>query len=172
MNMYFRLTYIMIISFFRKKLNANKAQSELSFRVSPFDLDILGHMNNGRMLTLCDLGKTDLMVRLGMIKPQIKGQMLGVITHHDAKFIKSVYLFEKLILESKVYSWNEKAITVQHILKSKKRNSVVFECFSDCTFRKNGRIIHPNKVWDICKTERIHNSVNGWLDESSRNQVA
>lgn len=35
------------------------------FRVAPTDLDVLGHMNNGRYLTLLDLGRMDLMLRSG-----------------------------------------------------------------------------------------------------------
>ncbi len=35
------------------------------FRVAPTDLDLLGHMNNGKYLSLMDIGRLDLMVRSG-----------------------------------------------------------------------------------------------------------
>jgi YbgC/YbaW family acyl-CoA thioester hydrolase len=35
------------------------------FRVLPNDLDVLGHMNNGRYLTLLDVARIDLMTRSG-----------------------------------------------------------------------------------------------------------
>ncbi|MGO3152314.1 MAG: acyl-CoA thioesterase [Galactobacter sp.] len=36
------------------------------FRVAPLDLDQLGHMNNGRYLTILDLGRMDLMLTSGL----------------------------------------------------------------------------------------------------------
>lgn len=36
------------------------------FRVAPTDLDALGHMNNGKFLSIMDLGRLDLMVRSGL----------------------------------------------------------------------------------------------------------
>ena len=36
-----------------------------AFRVAPTDLDLLGHMNNGRYLTIMDLARLDLMTRSG-----------------------------------------------------------------------------------------------------------
>ena len=37
-----------------------------AFRVAPTDLDVLGHMNNGRYASLFDLGRFDLLVRTGI----------------------------------------------------------------------------------------------------------
>lgn len=40
-------------------------ESHLAMRVWPTDLDVQRHMNNGRYLSLMDLGRMDLLVRSG-----------------------------------------------------------------------------------------------------------
>ncbi len=45
------------------------ATSVLQLRVWPNDLDVNLHMNNGRYLTVMDLGRMDLLVRAGLWGP-------------------------------------------------------------------------------------------------------
>ncbi|MDC4227572.1 MAG: thioesterase family protein [Candidatus Manganitrophus sp.] len=62
MNLFIRLVAILIGSFFRPSLKPLDT-SVLTLRVWPTDLDINAHMNNGRFLTVMDLGRLDLIAR-------------------------------------------------------------------------------------------------------------
>ena len=56
MNLYFRLLLFMIRVRFRSRLGIWDT-SHVTFRVNPLDLDLQRHMNNGRYLSLMDLGR-------------------------------------------------------------------------------------------------------------------
>ena len=56
MNLYFRLLLFMLRVRRRSRLSIWDT-SHVTFRVNPADLDVQRHMNNGRYLTLMDLGQ-------------------------------------------------------------------------------------------------------------------
>lgn len=67
MNLIFRLIRVIVHAVFREKLGPFD-ESKVNFRVLPNDLDLNFHMNNGRYLTLMDLGRIDYFVRCGIAK--------------------------------------------------------------------------------------------------------
>src|SRR5438552_18715762 len=64
MNLYFRLL-ITILKALRAPRVTPGDTVELALRVLPTDLDLNGHMNNGRYLTLVDLGLVTVFIRSG-----------------------------------------------------------------------------------------------------------
>jgi hypothetical protein len=56
MNLWLRLFWLALALLWRRKLDPRHDVSRLTFRVLPTDLDLNGHMNNGRYLTIMDLG--------------------------------------------------------------------------------------------------------------------
>lgn len=62
MNLYLRVLWLFFRSRFRSRL-APQDTAVTPFRVWPSDLDTLGHMNNGKYLSIMDLGRMDLMLR-------------------------------------------------------------------------------------------------------------
>lgn len=65
MNLVFRSLGVALHALCGRPLSVS-GTSRISTRVWPGDLDINLHMNNGRYLSLCDLGKIDLMLRTGL----------------------------------------------------------------------------------------------------------
>ena len=67
MNLYLRLLLTIVRS---RRLPALDPWDTVStpMRVLPNDLDTLGHMNNGRYLTMLDLARTELMMRSGLYR--------------------------------------------------------------------------------------------------------
>lgn len=64
MNLLVRLALVLLGASRRGRLDLF-ALSDLPMRVWPTDLDVQMHMNNGRYLSLMDLGRIDLLVRSG-----------------------------------------------------------------------------------------------------------
>lgn len=64
MNLYLRMLALFVGQLRRPALSLWSV-ARTPFRVLPTDLDVLGHMNNGKYLTVMDLGRVDLMVRSG-----------------------------------------------------------------------------------------------------------
>ena len=80
------------------------------FHVLPTDLDVLGHMNNGVYFSLMDLGRIDLMIRPGAwAKLRAKGYY-PVMANETISFRKSLNLWTKFTLETKMAGYDEKAV--------------------------------------------------------------
>lgn len=84
--------------------------SVLHFRVWPNDLDFNLHMNNGRYLTLMDLGRMDLVTRLGMLPVMRRERWAPLLGNCTIRFRRSLAPFQKFCLRTRVVSWDDKWI--------------------------------------------------------------
>lgn len=71
MNLYFRLLWTVLRANFLRPIAMNE-RLERRFQVLPNDLDMNGHMNNGRYLTLLDLMIIEYFARVGFLKVLLK----------------------------------------------------------------------------------------------------
>ena len=65
MNLVFRLWWLRLRARRRGPLSVWDV-ARTPFRVLPTDLDLLFHMNNGKYLSILDLGRLDLLLRSGL----------------------------------------------------------------------------------------------------------
>lgn len=112
MNLLLRLIYVLIIGKFKPKLNIND-KSVLKLRVYPNDIDTNLHLNNGRYLTLMDLGRVDLMLRTPLMKIVKKQHWYPVVGGLNIKFLRSIQPFQKFEIHTQVVFWDEKWIFLQ-----------------------------------------------------------
>jgi acyl-CoA thioesterase FadM len=82
--------------------------STLRFRVWPLDLDANIHMNNGRYLSIMDLGRLDLMVRVGLIKTVLKKKWMPVLSAATIRYRIALNPFQKFTLQTRILWWDEK----------------------------------------------------------------
>lgn len=114
MNLYFRLLWLLITSRFRGRLAPPLGVSRLSFRVWPTDLDTNLHMNNGRYLTLADLGRTDLMVRTSLWRLVLKKGWMPVLSGSIIRYRRELRAFRRFSLESRILCWNDRNFVMEH----------------------------------------------------------
>jgi acyl-CoA thioesterase FadM len=91
------------------------------------DLDLNLHVNNGRYLTLADLGRMDWFVRTGCLRAARGRDWIPVIGDANARFIRQVGAFKRLRMETRLVGWNEKWAFLEHrmIEKSGKTACIV-----------------------------------------------
>lgn len=98
MNLYFRLLFLLI----KRKFHCPKMDifeaCRTRFRVWPNDLDINFHMNNGRYLTLMDLGRVDMMLKAGIFGKLINQGFYPVVVSQSIRFKKSLAPFQRFEL--------------------------------------------------------------------------
>ena len=82
-------------------------RSVIRLRVWPNDLDFNLHMNNGRYLTLMDLGRIDLMVRSGSLKVFRRRRWMPVVAAQTITFRRSLKLFQRFDLHTRVVCWDD-----------------------------------------------------------------
>ncbi|MBX3311906.1 MAG: acyl-CoA thioesterase [Microbacteriaceae bacterium] len=87
--------------------------SRVNFRVLPTDLDVLGHMNNGRFLTLMDLGRVAMMSQTGMWKRLRELDWYPVVVQQTITYRKSLNPWVKYQLETKFHGIDEKSVYLE-----------------------------------------------------------
>jgi acyl-CoA thioesterase FadM len=122
MNLWLRVLHLIIASFFRSKINPVKDVSRLKFRVWLHDLDTSLHMNNGRYWSLMDLGRADIMIRSGLWRPILTHGWVPVVSAGQIRFRREMRLFQPFILETRILTWSETHVVMEHRLVSRARD--------------------------------------------------
>lgn len=80
----------------------------------PTDIDILRHMNNGRYLSLFDLGRWDLLIRTGLFGAMKDQGWYAVVSSETITFRKSLQLWQRFEVQSRFIGHDEKALFMEH----------------------------------------------------------
>lgn len=129
----------------------------------PWDLDMWLELNNGRAMTLYDLGRSMTAQRVGLIKV-ITGQRWGLtMAGSTVRFRRRIRGFEKFEMRSRAVCWDEKFIYLEQSMW--KRNG---ECASHVLYRaavtnKEG-IVPPEQVLAHMKMPDARSpDMPGWI---------
>ena len=107
MNLYLRTFIVWLASYFRRRLGLLDT-SVLKLAILPNDLDIYGHLNNGRYLTLMDLGRMDIILRSELMKLTRKKRWMPIVGAVAMEYYKSFQLFQTFELKTRMLCWDEK----------------------------------------------------------------
>jgi acyl-CoA thioesterase FadM len=118
-NLILRLLWVSIAALFKPRIGLFDV-SEVPFRVLPTDLDINLHMNNARYLSLMDLGRTDLLIGIGMLGRVRRERWMPVVGSIDIKYRRPLHLFQRFALKTRLLCWDEKWIYMEQRLESAK----------------------------------------------------
>ena len=120
MNLIFRM--FLTIFFAKRALPLNPLDiSRVTMRVLPNDLDVQMHMNNGRFLSIMDLGRIDLMVRTGFWAVARKNGWFPLVGSVKIEYRRTLAVFEKFEMTSQIISWDDRWIFMeQHLISGGK----------------------------------------------------
>jgi acyl-CoA thioesterase FadM len=90
------------------------ATTRVSIRIWPNDLDANMHVNNGRYLTLADLGRMDWFVRTGVYATAKRQGVFPVVGDSLAKYRRELRLFQKVDLETRLVGWSGRWGFLEH----------------------------------------------------------
>ncbi len=144
MNLIFRLIFVLIKGVFGKKLNSPLEKSVITLRVLPNDLDFNFHMNNGRYLTIMDLGRFDLTIRGKFYRVIFKNKLLPVVASEMIRFKKSLKPFQKFSLETQMIGWDEKWFFIQQTFFSK--GEIIAEGIVKATLKNRKKPLSANQI--------------------------
>ena len=86
----------------------------IRLRTLPTDIDLLRHMNNGRYASLFDLGRFDLLIRTGIWDAMNEQGWYAVFASETVTFRKSLQLWQRFTVESRLYGHDDKAVYQIH----------------------------------------------------------
>ena len=112
----FRFIRVAVTSMFARRIDI-LGESVLELRVWPSDLDLNFHMNNGRYLSIGDLGRMDLLGRTGVLRIAIRRRWMPLIGGAQIRFRRSLAPFERFRLRSRVLCWDEKWVYIEHLFE-------------------------------------------------------
>jgi len=127
MNLYIRVLYVLIASFFKQKTQDMLQTFRLRLRVLPNDLDTNLHMNNGRYATIMDLGRFDMILRNGLAGLMMKQKSVPILSAMKIRYRIPLHAFEPFELETRVVCWDEKWVYMEQrfiIVKGPKKGAV------------------------------------------------
>ncbi|GAA1859156.1 acyl-CoA thioesterase [Microbacterium koreense] len=115
---------------------------KVTVRTLPTDIDLLGHMNNGRYGSLFDLGRFDLLIRTGLWDLAAKHGWYAVVASETITFRKSLNLWQRFTIESRLLGHDDKSTYLMH------RAVVDGELYTEMIvrarfLRRNGRGVVP-----------------------------
>lgn len=116
-NVWWRTLLVIIGARLRMRLGRSLAPSEVGrirLTTLPTDIDLLRHMNNGRYLSLFDLGRWDLLTRSGLIDAMRRRGWYAVVSSETVTFRKSLELWQQFTVESRFMGHDDKALYLEH----------------------------------------------------------
>jgi acyl-CoA thioesterase FadM len=117
MNLIFRLIAVLWGSLWTPK-RAPLDPSVLSFRVLPNDLDPNWHMNNGRYLTIMDLGRLDMTIHSGLMRAVLRNRWMPVLGAATIRYHRPLAPFQRYTLTTYIVAWDEKWIYMEQLFES------------------------------------------------------
>ena len=115
MNLWLRLLWLLLTARRRGPVSLPRESSTLNFRVWPHDLDLSFHLNNGRYLTLMDLGRLDTMVRSGLWREVMHHKWTPIASAITIRFQRELRPFQQFRLDTKLLCWDANLVVMEQI---------------------------------------------------------
>lgn len=113
----------------------------------PVDLDLWVELNNGRTLTIYDLGRIPLGIRTGLFDAMRREGWGLTVAGSVVRYRRRVRLFDRITMKSRVIGWDDKFIYIEQGMFV--RGDV---CTSHAVFRTaltdGAGIVRPDRVLD------------------------
>jgi acyl-CoA thioesterase FadM len=107
MNLWLRLIRVWFAARRRPPLTPDDV-SVIRVRVWPHDLDLWGHVNGGRYLTLSDLGRFDFSVRSGLVAVVRSHRWTMPMGAAALRFRRPLRLFHTCELHTRLLGWDDR----------------------------------------------------------------
>lgn len=117
MHLWFRMIGYLVSLLWRPPLSLPGETSVVPLCVWLNDLDTSGHLNNGRYLTMMDLGRLDLMMRSGMWRAILRHRWTPIASAAVIRFRREIRLFQRFDLETRILCWDQKLIVIEHLFR-------------------------------------------------------
>ena len=164
MNLYLRLLLTIVRS---RRLPALDPWDTVStpMRVLPNDLDTLGHMNNGRYLTMLDLARTELMMRSGLYR---RSEELGyylVVAGQTINYRRSLMPWQKFEIRTRLLSGDARAVFVEQAFVHKGTVCAHAVVRLRVLKKKGGTVSDPEMADLLSAPPAAHGDVPTWIPE-------
>jgi acyl-CoA thioesterase FadM len=85
-------------------------------RIWPIDIDLWMELNNGRTLTLFDLGRLVLFQRVGVVGAMRSRGWVGTVAGASVRYRRRVQMFQKVEMRSRILGWDRKFLYLEQAM--------------------------------------------------------
>lgn len=161
MNLIWRFLWVLFFSRFSSKITLF-SENITSFRVLPTDIDVLMHMNNGRYLSLMDLGRIDFMIRCGVFPQLKKNKIYPVVASEMIRFRKSLSLFQRFDIVTKILGWDNKYFYLAQYFQVKQ--DIYAMALVKARFLRTGSpALQPSAILDLINIKNESPPLPEWI---------
>ena len=167
---YLRLIKVVIQSQFKSKMGfGSEKYDEINLTVLPNDIDPFMELNNGRYVTLLDLGRYAYGGRINMGKFLKKNNWSLTIVGTYNEYRYRLKLFRKFQLKSKIIGYDEKWF--YFFQKAERNGKTHMASVVKFAFTSKKGLVFPNEV--IPKMDLKYNpeELPKWINELSKHQL-
>ena len=117
MNLYLRLLVIWLRTAFRPRQHPF-IPTITHFRVRPWEIDVFGHMNNGRYLQIMDLARVDWMRRCGVADVAVANRWGALLGGQLIRFRRALKPFQRYSVKTRLLGWDERWFFIEHVFET------------------------------------------------------
>lgn len=111
----------------------------------PWDLDLWRELNNGRTLTLFDMGRLPLAKRVGLIETLKRERWALTMAGVVVRYRKRVRMFDKVEMRSRAIGWDDKFVYLEQAMFLKNGECANHAIYRSAVTDRNG-IVRPPRL--------------------------
>lgn len=123
-------------------------ESVIPMRVWPADLDTWGHMNNGRYLTIMDLGRTDMAARSGLAAAWLRHGWMPILGGATIRYRRPLQPLRRYELRTRMVGWDDKWFYFEQ--RFTRRGQTCAVALVKGVVRRHAEIIPPSEMAVAC----------------------
>jgi len=166
MNLYLRLLLVMLRNMSHTKQHHSHS-CKSPFRVLPHDIDVFGHMNNGRYLQIMDVARAEWMLQTGVAGAIRKNRWGPVLGGGFIRFRHSMKLWQSYSVLTRLLGWDKHWFYLEHCFLDQTQRYVAVG-ITRAGLRKNGAWVGAHEVANIvepgAESPVIPEHVLEWLE--------
>ena len=165
-----RLARVIAQSKFQKKVSLDSTHNEcINLRVLPQDIDLFMELNNGRYVTLLDLGRFGYgaNVKISKFLKANKWSLTIVGTYNEYRF--RLRLFQKFTLKTKIFGYDEKWF--YFFQKAERNNKTHMASVVKFAFTSKNGIVLPKEVIKAMGEDYDPNKLPNWITEVGKHEL-
>ena len=140
--------------------------SEYSFICRPWDVDMFLELNNGRTLTIYDLGRFDMSIRNGFSRVLKEKRWGLVVAGGSVRYRKRVRMFDKVTMRTQIVYFDEKWVYIVQSMwvKGQATSSVLLRT----GVTEKGKVVTTDRVLNAMGQGELEleapDWVRGWIE--------
>jgi acyl-CoA thioesterase FadM len=111
----------------------------------PWDIDLWRELNNGRTLTLYDMGRIPLAQRAGLIKALKDNRWTLTMAGVSVRYRRRIKMFEKIEMRSRAVFWDDKFFYIEQSMWKQDGECANHALYRSAITSKDG-IVPPDQV--------------------------